>query len=134
MKDEWNADNKRLMEKIEETEEKLEKRERAKIRNNLVISGIDINRNNTELLKQSVMAMLDKELGLKIKIDKAHQIGLTREESAIQKRLRDFAREERRKGAEVRVKYKAVEVNGQTMQWNNKEHKLVPKNRCRGKS
>lgn len=162
MKDEWNADSKRLMEKLEETEEKLEKRERAKIRNNLVISGIDINPNNTELLKQSVMAMLEKELGLKIKIDKAHQIGpkkcvihinewpekiailkekrrlkgkaiyieseLTREESAIQKRLRDFAREERRKGAEVRVKYKAVEVNGQTMQWNNKEHKLVPKN------
>ncbi|KAK9719684.1 hypothetical protein QE152_g22488 [Popillia japonica] len=54
---------------------KTRKKERAKIRNNLVISGIDINPNNTELLKQSVMAMLDKELGLKIKIDKAHQIG-----------------------------------------------------------
>jgi hypothetical protein len=53
---------------------------------------------------------------------------LTREEMAIQKKIRDIAREERKKGAAAKVRYQKAEINGQIMEWDKKNHKLVSKN------
>lgn len=49
---------------------------------------------------------------------------LTEEESRIQKKLRDVAREERQRGKQVRVLYKKLIIDGEVWYWNSKMNQL----------
>jgi predicted DNA-binding protein YlxM (UPF0122 family) len=148
--------------KLAETEDKIEMMEKTRIRNNIIVTGIEINTKESKQLKEAVARILNEELNVKAGVNKAYRIGvkkyvveltdweskiqilktkkvlkgkdmyieseLTREEMAIQKKIRDIAREERKKGAAAKVRYQKAEINGQIMEWDKKNHKLVSKN------
>ncbi|XP_068892329.1 uncharacterized protein [Tenebrio molitor] len=148
--------------KLAETEDKIERMEKTRIRNNIIVTGIEINTKESKQLKEAVARILNEELNVKAGVNKAYRIGvkkyvveltdweskiqilktkkvlkgkdmyieseLTREEMAIQKQIRDIAREERKKGAAAKVRYQKAEINGQIMEWDKKNHKLVSKN------
>jgi hypothetical protein len=148
--------------KLAETEDKIERMEKTRIRNNIIVTGIEINAKESKQLKEAVARILNEELNVKAGVNKAYRIGvkkyvveltdweskiqilktkkvlkgkdmyieseLTREEMAIQKKIRDIAREERKKGAAAKVRYQKAEINGQIMEWDKKNHKLVSKN------
>lgn len=74
MKEEWNREKEKVAIQIRKLEEKVERVEKDKIRNSLVISGISINTNNEDIWKETMENMLEVELKLRIKIKKAYKI------------------------------------------------------------
>ncbi|XP_050516647.1 uncharacterized protein PF3D7_1120000-like [Diabrotica virgifera virgifera] len=56
---------------------------------------------------------------------------LTRNEQKIQKKIRDIAREEKKKGAIVKVGYQKLEVNGKKMKWDHRSQKLTEANKLK---
>jgi hypothetical protein len=159
MKEEWAKERGTLMDKLQKSEDRIEKLEKDKIRNNLVITGVEMNINNEEMLRDAVKNMIEKELGVKAKIKRAFKIGqkrciielrdwpdklailkekgklrgtdifidseLTRKEGEIQKKIRDAAKEQRIKGANVKIRYQKLEINGKIMKWDPTRQKLV---------
>ncbi|XP_068912431.1 uncharacterized protein PF3D7_1120000-like [Tenebrio molitor] len=159
---EWTREKNEMNKKLAETEDKIEMMEKTRIRNNIIVTGIEINTKESKQLKEAVACILNEELNVKAGVNKAYRIGvkkyvveltdweskiqilktkkvlkgkdmyieseLTREEMAIQKKIRDIAREERKKGAAAKVRYQKAEINGQIMEWDKKNHKLVSKN------
>jgi thiol:disulfide interchange protein len=80
--------------------------------------NVEMNNWNEKLM---VLKTKGKLRGKEIYIDSA----LTLTEREIQKKIRDFAKKERIKGATVRVKYQGVEIDGRSWKWNKKEQKLM---------
>jgi thiol:disulfide interchange protein len=60
------------------TEEKIEKLEEDKIRNNLIVTGIRMETENEERLRNTMEKMITKELRLNVKVKKAYKIGQDR--------------------------------------------------------
>lgn len=60
--------------KIDCVEKRLEMIEKDKIRNNLIVSGIDIDGQKGEQVKKTMQVMLDKELGVRAEIKRASRI------------------------------------------------------------
>ncbi|XP_068900559.1 ribonuclease Y-like [Tenebrio molitor] len=104
----WEKEKLDLEEKITKTEEKIEKLEKDKIRNNLIVTGMRMETEDEELLRNTMEKKINKELSLNVK-----------------KKIRDFAKKERINGATVRVKYQGVEIDGRSWKWNKKEQKLM---------
>lgn len=50
---------------------------------------------------------------------------MTKQEREIQRQLRNFEREERRKGRQVRKRYNRVTVEGEDWKWDNAEQKMI---------
>ncbi|KAJ3662442.1 hypothetical protein Zmor_006792 [Zophobas morio] len=71
----WIKEKNELRDKLAEMEERLETLERDKRRNNLVITGIKINTDNEEILKEAIQNMIEKEIGLQIEVTKAYKVG-----------------------------------------------------------
>lgn len=65
----------RLKVKSTELESKLEKMEREKIRNNVVLSGIVINEGDPQKLKAAIENLIKEKMGLDIEIGKAYKVG-----------------------------------------------------------
>src|SRR3978361_675487 len=57
---------------------------------------------------------------------------LTLKEIEIQKKIRDVAREERKKGVRVKVRCQRLEMDGKTLEWDNKEQRLKDFGRVTG--
>jgi hypothetical protein len=66
------------LEKITKTEEKIEKLEKDKIRNNLIVTGMRMETENEELLRNTMEKMINKKLSLNVKVKKAYKIGQDR--------------------------------------------------------
>lgn len=49
---------------------------------------------------------------------------MTAKEREIQKYIRDVAKEERNKGANVKVRFQKLQLNGREYRWSNKDNKL----------
>lgn len=159
MKLNWEKEKNEILEKLEDSDKKLEKSEKNKIRNNLVVSGIQISTQDEEEIKAEIENMIDKEIRVKAAVKKAYKIGqnkyiikmnnwsdkikilkeknkmkgrdifidsdLTRQERNVQKILRDVAREEKNRGAIVKVRYQKIEINGKMWKWSHKEERLL---------
>ncbi|KAH0817300.1 hypothetical protein GEV33_005491 [Tenebrio molitor] len=113
----WEKEKLDLEEKITKTEEKIEKLKKDKIRNNLIVTGMRMETEDEELLRNTMEKMINKELSLNVKVKKVYKIGqdkqkeklerkeiyidsaLTLTEREIQKNIRDFAKKERINGA-----------------------------------
>lgn len=159
MREEWRREREEMIGKLREAEEKIEKLEKDRIRNNLVVCGIDMMPNSDEVLKEAMESMLEKELKVRVKTKKVYKIGpkkcimemndwqdkvmvlkekgrlkgksvfidsdLTATEREIQKKIRDIARDERKKGAKVvKVRYQRLDIDGRTLEWDRKEQVL----------
>lgn len=145
-------ERKEVIEKLGKVEERLERLERDKIRNRLVLTGIDMRNDDENKLKEGVEQMIEREMKIKVEVKKAYKLSpkryivemnkwedkimllkekvrlrgsdiyleseLTLKEREIQKKIRDIAREEKKKGAVVRVRYQSLQVNGRTFAWN----------------
>lgn len=75
MKEMWANEKKELENKIENFEEEMERREKHKIRNNLVVSGVEMKVGEGEKLREAVTKLIDHELGLKVGVTNACKIG-----------------------------------------------------------
>ncbi|KAK9709186.1 hypothetical protein QE152_g26757 [Popillia japonica] len=126
--------------KVDVTDEKIMKQAiESMIETHL---GIKVNTKKVYKIdkKRCVAELADRDEKIKILKVKSKLKGkdiyiyseLTFEERSIQRKIRDKAREERNRGARVRVKYQQLEVNGKRMIWDNMKHALVkcdePKN------
>lgn len=157
VRNDWEGDREELVKRLQNAESKIEKAEKDKIRNNLVVTGVETD--SEETLRQRMEDMIEREIGIKTKVEKAYSIGqrrcivemcewrdkikvlkeknrlkgkkifidaeLTRREREVQRELRDIAREERNKGATVKVRYQKLELNGVTMKWDEEGRKLI---------
>jgi len=164
--EEWAREREEIKERLRKTEERVEKIERDKIRNNLLVSGIEIDADDDETVKKALEKMIEEELNVRVKAKKAYKIGpskcilemnewtdkvkilkekgrlrgkhmfidseLTLKEREIQKKIRDVAREERKKGIRVKVRYQRLEMDGKTLEWDNKEQRLKDSGRVSG--
>jgi soluble cytochrome b562 len=74
----WEKEKLDLEEKITETEEKIEKLEKDKIRNNLIVTGMRMETEDEELLRNTMEKMINKELSLNVKVKKVYKIGQDR--------------------------------------------------------
>jgi thiol:disulfide interchange protein len=74
----WEKEKLELEEKITKTEEKIEKLEKDKIRNNLIVTGMRMETENEELLRNTMEKMINKKLSLNVKVKKAYKIGQDR--------------------------------------------------------
>lgn len=61
--------------RVAKTENKMEKIMKEKIRNNLVISGIDMDTKDEETLLEAMGSMLEKTLDIKANVAKAYKVG-----------------------------------------------------------
>lgn len=61
--------------KFEEIEERMERIEKERIRNNLVISGVQIEAKSDERLEKQIEALLYKELEITVEVGRAFKIG-----------------------------------------------------------
>uniref|UniRef100_A0A6P7GSK1 Uncharacterized protein LOC114345890 n=1 Tax=Diabrotica virgifera virgifera TaxID=50390 RepID=A0A6P7GSK1_DIAVI len=152
-------------------ENRLEKIDKEKIRNKLIITGIQVDLEDEVRLRENIQKMMETELQLKIEVKSAFKIGykkciietkswedkqkilqekgklkytrdcreiyidaaLTFKEAKIQKEIRDIAKQQRSKGAKVKIRYQKLEINDKVLKWNARENKLteienVPKN------
>lgn len=75
MQNEWRAEKKELTDKLSKAEQRIEKLEKDKIRNNLVVTGIKITAENEKNLCEVIEGMLKKELNLNMKVKEAYKIG-----------------------------------------------------------
>ena len=71
IKTNWEREKKQITEALIKTENKMEKIIKEKIRNNLVITGIETTKQSEEEMSKTVESMLEKELEIKAKIKKA---------------------------------------------------------------
>ncbi|KAH0813990.1 hypothetical protein GEV33_008801 [Tenebrio molitor] len=71
----WEKEKLDLEEKITKTEQKIEKLEKDKIRNNLMVTGMRMDTEDEELLRNSMEKMINKELSLNVKVNKVYKIG-----------------------------------------------------------
>uniref|UniRef100_A0A6P7FZJ9 Uncharacterized protein PF11_0207-like n=1 Tax=Diabrotica virgifera virgifera TaxID=50390 RepID=A0A6P7FZJ9_DIAVI len=78
VKAEWDKEKEAVYSRIKEAEDRMEKIERQKIRNNLLITGITMDAQNDSILEEAMEKMIEQELMLKTKIKKAHKIGQER--------------------------------------------------------
>lgn len=158
MKEEWRKDREELTNKLMRVEEEIERVERDKVRNRLVVSGIDMLTNDDGEVKEILEQAIKRELKIHVQARKAYKIGpkrcilemdrwedkltilkekaklkgkniyidseLTHKEREIQKKIRDIAREEKRKGIKVRVRYQRLELNDKVFVWNRRGHSL----------
>jgi hypothetical protein len=151
---EWTREKNEMNKKLAETEDKIERTEIemeieintkeskqlkeavARILNEELNVKAGVNKAYRIGVKKYVVELTDWESKIQILKTKKVLKGkdmyieseLTREEMAIQKKIRDIAREERKKGAAAKVRYQKAEINGQIMEWDKKNHKLVSKN------
>lgn len=159
----WEGERKELVNRLKMAEKKIEKAEKEKIRNNLFITGVEVDTGSEEvILREAMEGMMKKELGIEARIGKAYAVGqkgqkgiivemrnwgdkikilrekrklrggkifidaeLTHREREIQRQLREVAREERNKGAIVRVGYQKMEINGKIVNWDDEENRLI---------
>ncbi|KAH0817858.1 hypothetical protein GEV33_004933 [Tenebrio molitor] len=160
---EWTREKNEMNKKLAETEDKIERMEKTRIRNNIIVTGIEINTKESKQLKEAVARILNEELNVKAGVNKAYRIGvkkyvveltdweskiqilktkkvlkgkdmyieseLTREEMAIQKKIRDIAREERKKGAAAKKSDYLLTLNQQINETETKlkhrKHKVI---------
>lgn len=158
MKKEWMEEKEELIYKLEATEARLERIEKDKIRNNIVISGIEVKTQDRKVVKDTVQNMLKQELNIEVQIKDAYKISeskciaemnkwedklevlqrkinlkgkniyidaeMTVMERKIQKTIRDIGKEQKIRGANVKIGYQRIEINGKIMKWCQKENKL----------
>jgi thiol:disulfide interchange protein len=74
----WEKEKLDLVEKITKTEEKIEKLEKDKIRNNLIVTGMRMETEDEELLRNTMEKKINKELSLNVKVKKVYKIGQDR--------------------------------------------------------
>jgi hypothetical protein len=74
----WEKEKLDLEEKITKTEEKIEKLEKDKIRNNLIVTGMRMETEDEELLRITMEKKINKELSLNVKVKKVYKIGQDR--------------------------------------------------------
>lgn len=74
LKLEWKGERKELVERLDETEKRLEKFERVNVRNNLIVTGVDTEGKGEEQLKAMMEGMLEKELGVRANVKRATKI------------------------------------------------------------
>lgn len=75
MKKEWESEKETLNNRLNLTENKLEKLEREKIRNNLVITGIKVDTEDKNVLKEAATTFIRQQLSVEANIIKAYKIG-----------------------------------------------------------
>jgi hypothetical protein len=75
MKEEWREEKCELLYKIQQSEQRIEKLEKDKIRNNLVITGISMDVNDEAKLKQAAVNLFREEFKEEVKIRRAFKIG-----------------------------------------------------------
>lgn len=63
-----------IVNKLGSVENRLESIERDKIRNNLVVSGIEVEDQGEEQIKKTMQEMLEKQLGIRVEIERATKI------------------------------------------------------------
>ncbi|CAH0560387.1 unnamed protein product [Brassicogethes aeneus] len=73
MKEQWNSEKQDLINKIKETEARLERLEKDKTRNKLVISGLNIE-SQEKPVKTTVEEFINKKLGIKIELRAAYKV------------------------------------------------------------
>jgi hypothetical protein len=78
MKNDWAKEKEELITNVQNVLNKTEKIMKEKIRNNLVITGIDIDTNDNETLTIATEKMIEQELKVKVKVNKAYKIGQQR--------------------------------------------------------
>lgn len=159
MKQEWKNNNEDMLSRIKVMERRIEKLEKEKIRNNLIITGIETDTNNREGLIESIENLIRQELRIKVKVRNAYKVSMkkciaemekwedkveilknkgklngkeiyidsemTLKEREIQKKIRDYAKEVKSKGARVKVRFQKLEINGRIMKWDHKEQRLM---------
>jgi hypothetical protein len=74
----WEKEKLDLAEKVTKTEEKIEKLEKDKIRNNLIVTAMRMETDDEELLRNTMEKMINKELSLNVKVKKVYKIGQDR--------------------------------------------------------
>lgn len=155
MKEERQQEKEDMEQKLEQAENKIERLEKSRIRNNLVITGIEI----AESVKGVIQNFIEDNMNVRANIKQAYKIGekkykmemtewedkktvlkekrklkgndiyidseMTLKEQQVQKILRDIARREKDEEKKVKVSYQKMEINGKVFNWNHKQQKLI---------
>lgn len=155
MREQWQKEKGELIGRIGNMEIKIERLERERIRNNIVVTGISIEGNKGENIETEMQSKLEEKVKTQVLIKKVYRINpmkyivemqtwegkmemlrrknmlkgtkvyidsdMTEGERKIQKSIREMAKEEREKGARVRVRYQRIEVDGREYKWNHRE-------------
>ncbi|KAJ3616255.1 hypothetical protein MTP99_004853 [Tenebrio molitor] len=103
------------MKRMKMIEEKMVQREKKERKNNVIITGIG-----------GISGMVRKRDRDESEFLFVHRLyihyNLRKEERETQKKLREFAREERDRGKKVKIGYR--KINGEWFMWDEKEEKL----------
>lgn len=75
MREGWKKEKNTLVNELHKTQKRLEFLEREKIRNNLVISGIEIDTGDREVLKASAENLLKRDVKIDTTIKTAYKVG-----------------------------------------------------------
>jgi len=83
----WQKEKGEMEKRISNLENKLEKQEKEKRRNNVVIKGIDFDKEQpgNQYLKQKVVDYFQKEMEIEIKVEEAFKVGKTEEKVTVVK-------------------------------------------------
>lgn len=148
----WEKEKAELVTRIVELEKREERRDRAARKNNIRVSGVEVEDGS------GLEIWLRDELNVEAKIRSAYRVGkgmvvaeverwekkveimsakkklkgkkiyidndLTREDRAVQKQLREIARIERASGKKARVAYRRIYIEGETYGWCDSEQKI----------
>jgi hypothetical protein len=73
---ELKKENKEIKEKVGEMSNTIEWLEKQKRKNNIVIQGLEINTNDTKILKEGMRNLIGKELGIEVQVKMAYKLGI----------------------------------------------------------
>lgn len=76
MKGKWERGRDELVDELQKTNRRLELLEREKIRNNLVVSGIEMNAKDSAALKRGMESLLEREVKVNTAIKAAYKVGV----------------------------------------------------------
>lgn len=71
----WNKEKTQLIGKIEEIENKLERYEKERRKNNIVVNGIKVDTDNEEVLKEGIVKFIKEEMKIDVKVKSMYKIG-----------------------------------------------------------
>lgn len=153
-------ENREMKKEMKEMRDRLERMEREKIKNNIIVSGLEINAINGKELKEEIEKGITEKIGVHVKIADAMRIGpkmykaelmsfaekqeimknkqklkeqreriyidneLSKGELEIQRKIIQWAKEERKKGKIVKIGYKKATIEGKEWRWEMEKEQM----------
>ena len=150
-----------IKEKMKNVEGRLRRLEKEQVKNNIIISGLEIKEEDGAGLKHGLEHFIERTIGVKVQIKEAREIGtkickaeldsayekemvmknknklkqlqdriyinneMTKEEREAQKKIKQIAEEERKKGKNTKIGFQKVTIDGTEWKWNREQEELI---------